>query len=142
MSNKKPKRNAFLELTQLLQENEEKRETFDVKEIIDMREKISLTLFYLSDPISRAYAEYEEASYNRKRNFSQLVADLTGSVGEDGKKIGVTLANELARVKNEEFEKIEVESLRAKDRARIVLEATKQILNAISSRMSNIKPNY
>lgn len=132
----------FKELTQLIAEYEEKRLSFDIKDLIDIRERISLNLFYLSDPISSAISLYERRSYERKSHYSDTIIRLTGEKDSNGKSIGVTLASEMARVENKEHEKLEVEALRIKERARIVLDAAKQILNAISSRMSNIKPNY
>jgi hypothetical protein len=130
-------KHPFLRLSDLIQEYYNKKESFSVKELQDMRENISLTLFYLSDSASTALSKYDKADWERKRSFAELIEE--NKYDDNGDKNTVAVMESLARIANKEKEEAVVEALRQKERVRIILNSTQQILNAIASRLSSIQ---
>ena len=129
----------FFELTQLINSYSENKDSFDIDKLQSMREDISLCLFKLSDSASRALSEVDLADFERKRNYAERFNVHKNEVDESGKTNTVALAENLARIDNKKFEENYCESARKKERVRIILNSTNQILNAISSRLSMIK---
>ncbi len=128
----------FTELSNLIGEYREKKNSFDLKELQTMREDISLCLFYLSDSASLALANYEESEHIRKMKMAEREQFHRNDVDKDGKRITVSEAQNLARIDCKvEVEKSK-ETLRQKERVRIIVSSTSQILNSISSRLSQI----
>jgi len=126
----------FIQLSALVDKYRDNKDSFDVKELQTMREDISLCLFYLSDSVSLAISNYDKEDWNRKHNYAKLIEE--NKYDEDGSKNTVAVTESIARIKNEEAEKKVVEALRMKERVRIIISSTNQILNAISSRLSQI----
>ena len=126
----------FIQLSDLIDRYRDGKNSFDVKELQTMREDISLCLFYLSDSVSLAISNFDKADWDRKRNFSKLIEE--NKCDSEGKKNTVSIAEALSRVQNEPYELEVVEAIRQKERVRIIISATQQILNAISSRLSQI----
>ena len=132
-------KHVFFELTELVDTYSDNKETFDVDKLQSMREDISLCLFKLSDSASRALSEVDLADFARKRNYSERFNFHKRETDDDGKTNTVALAENLARIDNKLFEESYCEAARKKERVRIILSSTNQILNAISSRLSMIK---
>jgi len=131
------KEHPFIRLSDLIKEYSEKKASYSAKELQDMRENISLTLFYLSDSASTALSNYDKADWERKRNYAELIEE--NRYDEEGSKNTVTVMESLARISNKEKEEAVVKALRQKERVRIILSSTQQILNAISSRLHMIE---
>jgi len=131
------KEHPFIRLSDLIKEYSEKKASYSAKELQDMRENISLTLFYLSDSASTALSNYDKADWERKRTYAELIEE--NRYDEEGSKNTVTVMESLARISNKEKEEAVVEALRQKERVRIILSSTQQILNAISSRLHMIE---
>lgn len=129
-------KHPFIELTELVDEYKEKRLTFDAKQLQDMRERISLCYFYLSDSVSKAISNFDAADYERKRNYAELIEK--HKYDEDGSRNTVAVTESLARLDNKEKEEAVVEAIRQKERVKIIMGATTQILNSISSRLNSI----
>jgi hypothetical protein len=131
------KEHPFIRLSDLIKEYSEKKASYSAKELQDMRENISLTLFYLSDSASTALSNYDKADWERKRTYAELIEE--NRYDEEGSKNTVTVMESLARISNKEKEEAVVKALRQKERVRIILSSTQQILNAISSRLHIIE---
>lgn len=127
----------FFRLTELIQEYDKNKNSYDAEELQNIRENISLTLFYLADSASKAISNFDSADYERKRNYAELIEE--HRYDDDGNKNTVAVTESLARIANKEKEEALVEALRQKEKVRIILSSTNQILNAISSRLNMIK---
>jgi flagellar basal body P-ring protein FlgI len=128
----------FTELSGLIDLYKSKKNSFDVKELQTIREDISLSLFYLSDSASQALANYEESEHIRKMRMAEREQFHRNNTDDEGKRITVSEAQNLARVDcRNEVENCKI-ALRQKERVRIIISATSQILNSISSRLSQL----
>ena len=128
----------FTELSNLINEYRDNKNSFDINKLQTMREDISLCLFYLSDSASLALANYEESEHNRKMKMAEREQHHRNDTDKDGKRVTVAEAQNLARMDcRTEVEKSK-ESLRQKERVRIIVSSTSQILNSISSRLAQI----
>jgi|SRR5699024_2563777 len=127
----------FYRLTNLIEDYDKKRNSYDVNDLQDLRENIALSLFYLADSASIAISNYDRADYERKRNYAELLEKHRFS--KDGSKNTVSRKESLARIDNDEKEKNLVEALRQKQKVKILISSTNQILNALSSRIAMIK---
>ena len=132
-----PKQHPFLELSDLIDKYKKNKDSFDVKELQTMREDIALCVFYLSDSASQAIANADSADYNRKRNYAEQIE--ANKYDTNGNKNTVSTAESLARVANKDFEEKLTLALRQKERVKIILNSTNQILNALSSRINMTK---
>lgn len=135
MSNKE--KHPFLRLTDLIEDYDKNKNSYDAEMLQDLRENISLTLFYLADSASIAVSNYDAADFERKRNYAELIEE--HRYDENGNKNTVSVTESLARIYNKEKEEAVIEALRQKKKIDIILSATNQILNAISSRLNMIK---
>lgn len=133
MSNEKKHKHPFLELSDLIDEYRDNKDSFDAKQLQNMRESISLCLFYLSDSASIAISNFDKADWERKRNYAELVEK--HKYDDEGNKNTVVVAESLARLDNKEQEEAVVEAIRQKERVKIILNSTQLILHAISSRL-------
>lgn len=131
------KQHPFIELSLLIDKYRDNKDSFDVKELQTMREEISLCLFYLSDSVSQAISNYDKTDWERKRSYAQLIED--HRFDEEGGKNTVAVMESLARLGNKEAEEKTAEALRMKERVRIIISATTNILHAISSRLNIIQ---
>ena len=133
MSDKEKKPHPFIELSELINTYRDNKDTFDAKQLQDMRESISLCLFYLSDSASVAISNFDKADWERKRNYAELIDK--HKYDAEGNKNTVTVSESLARLDNKEYEEAVVEAIRQKERVKIILNSTQLILHAISSRL-------
>lgn len=131
-------KHPFLQLSEIINEYRDNRLSFDVKELQDMRERISLLLFYMSDSASKAMSQQESADFDRKRNYAERIDFWKNETDEDGKRYTVAASEAKARIDNEEYEKAYVEATRKQQRVKIILESTRHILNSIASRLSQV----
>jgi len=126
-------RNAFHVLNDLIDEYSDKRESYDIDALQNIRESIALQLFYLSSDYAVAISKFDAADWERKRNYAELVEK--HKYDADGNKNTVIVSESLARIENKDYELAVVESLRQKERAKLIVSATTQILNSISSKI-------
>lgn len=132
MSNKHP----FVRLTELIQEYDENKESYDVHKLQLLREEISINLFYMSESAAEALSNYDFAEHARKTKTAEREQHYHTQLGSNGKAMTVSEASNLARIDcKEEVEKCK-ETLRQKKRVEIVLSSVQQILNALSTRIS------
>lgn len=132
-------KHPYIKLSELIDEYNKDKNSYDKNRLQDLRENISLTLFYLADSFSLAISNYDAADWNRKRNYAELIE--ANEYDEDGNKNTVAVKESLARIGNKEYEEKVVEALRQKEKARMILSATNQVLNSISSRLHMIQQN-
>lgn len=129
----------WFKLNELIEEYSENRETYNAEKLQELREGISLQLFFLSDSFSVAISLYDQKEHIRKSKMAEREQHYRSEKGSDGKSMTVAEAANLARIDcSQEVEDCK-EALRQKKRAEIVLMATQQILNAISSRIHMVK---
>lgn len=136
MSPEKEK-NAFHKLNQLIDEYSDNKDSYDIDKLQDIRESIALQLFYLSSDYATAISKFDASDWERKRNYAELVEK--HKFDSNGVKNTVVTTESLARIENKEYELAVVESLRQKERAKLIVSATTQILNAISSKIIQLK---
>lgn len=133
-------KHPFIKLSEIIEEYESKRTSFDADGLQDIRERIALLLFHLSDSASRAMSQQESADFNRKRNYAECFENWHNETDmQTGKKYTVAAAENKARIDNKVFEEEYVEATRKQQRVRIILSSTQQILNSIASRLNNIQ---
>ena len=132
------KPHPFIELSNLIDEYSENRHTYDAPKLQNIRESISLALFYLSDSASQALANYEMSEHTRKTKMAEREQYHRNEVGSDGKHMTVAEAANLARIDCKAETEDCKNALRQKERVRIILSSTQQILNSISTRLSLI----
>jgi hypothetical protein len=135
----KEKLHPFLRLTQLVEEYDENKESYDVNKLQLLREELSINLFYMSDSASIALSNYDFAEHARKTKTAEREQFYHTQIGSNGKSMTVAEAANLARIDcKEEVEKCK-ETLRQKKRVEITLSAVSQILNALSTRISIVR---
>lgn len=130
------KSNPFKELSNLIGKYAENKDHYDVENLQNIREDISLCLFYLSSDYAKAVSNFDRADWERKRNYAELIEQ--NKYAEDGSKNTVVQIESLARIANKEKEEEVVEAIRQKERARLIVSSTTQILNAISSKIQQL----
>lgn len=129
----------WYKLNSLIDDYSENRESFNADKLQELRENISLQLFYLSDSFSVAISTYDQKEHTRKSKMAEQEQFYRGQTGADGKNMTIAEASNLARIDTaKEVEECK-EALRQKKRAEIVLIAVQQILHAISSRLHMVK---
>lgn len=133
------KSSPFLELSELIDRYAEGKDSFDIEGLQNIREDISLCLFYLSSDYAKAISNYDRADWERKRSYAELID--AHKYSEDGSKNTVVVTESLARRDNKDKEEEVVEALRQKERAKLVVSSTTQILNAISSKIQQLNKN-
>lgn len=115
------------------------RNSMTTEELQDLRESLSYNLFLLSDSASLAVSKYEAKDYERKALQAERIEYYRNSIdSRTGKNHTISDAERLARLELKDIEKEVVEALRQKERVRIIITAVQQILNSISSRISQI----
>lgn len=129
-------KNAFYELEKLIDEYADTQGNYDIDKLQTIRENIALQLYYLSSDYAIAISQYDSADWERKRNYAELVEK--HKYADDGSKNTVAVMESLARIENKEYELSVVEALRKKERAKLIVSATTQILNAISSKIHQL----
>lgn len=140
MNRHKNNTNPFSILTELIDKYNNERENMTVEEVQDLRENMSLNLFYISSDIAKAISNYEAKDYERKRLFAEKEESYRSDTDpRTGKIYTVADSERLARIDCKHIEVELSEALRQKERARIILTAVQQILNALSSRITILK---
>jgi len=126
-------------LNNLIDDYANNRDSFDIEKLQNLRESISLQLFYLSDNFSEYISSYDQMEHVRKTKTAEREQHWRTQKDDDGKSMTIAEASNRARMETTvEVENCK-EALRKKKRAEIVLTAVGQILNAISSRLNMIK---
>lgn len=128
----------FNKLVELIEEYTEKKQNMTVEELQTMREDISLNLFLMNDSAAKAISNYDAEDYKRKRFYAERQEHYRGKQNENGKLYTVADSERLARLESKDVDDRVVEALRQKERVRLIITATKEILNAIAGRISQI----
>ena len=125
-------RHPFVELTLLIGEWKEKRNSFDIKQLQDFRERLALSFFYISDGVGQVYSNHLASEHSRKQKYAERV--------NFHRKNSSTISESenTARLDTKKEADTEIETLKQKERVKIVVEAVKQILNSVSTRISQI----
>lgn len=127
-------------LTMLVDKYNSYRDNMTVEEVQDLRENMSLNLFYLSSDIAKAISNYESKDYERKRKFAEIEESYRSDTDpRTGKIYTVADSERMARIQCKDIEVELSEALRQKERARVILTAVQQILNALSSKITILK---
>ena len=131
--------NSWTLLNSLIDDYSENRTTYNAEKLQDLRESISLQLFYLSDSFSEYISTYDQMEHVRKTKTAEREQFWRTQKDEDGK--AMTIAEAANRARMETTVEVEncKEALRKKKRAEIVLTAVGQILNSISSRLNMVR---
>ena len=132
-------KHPFTRLTELIEEYKQNKESFDANKLQSLREDIALTLFYLSDSASQSIANYDAAEHVRKSKMAEREQFYRNDTDNEGKRITATEAQNLARIDCRAEVEVSKNALRQKERVRIILSSTNQILNAIASRINTIQ---
>lgn len=129
----------FYKLSELIDKFNTDRNSLDLSGLQDLRENIALTLFYLSDSVSQTIANAESNDYARKRFYSEKEELYRNTVDErTNKHYNVADSERLARLDAKEVDEACAFAFKQKERARLVVLATQQILNSISGRISQL----
>lgn len=135
MSEKHP----FYKLSALIDKFNEERNKLDLKGLQDLREDIALTLFYLSDSVSMTIANAESNDFTRKRFYAEKEEFYRNEIDErTGKHHNVADSERKARLDAKEVDAACAHAFKQKERARLVVLATQQILNSISGRIAQL----
>lgn len=126
------KKHPFAFLSALVDLYAEYRESYDYKKLSELRENISLTLFYLADTASSNIADYDKKDYERKRAYAESELKL-----KENKERGTTVKDieNQARVECKSFDDACADALKEKENTRMIIAAANQILNAIATRL-------
>ena len=109
------------------------------QELQDLRENISLNLFYLSDSVSQTIANAESNDYARKRFYAEKEEYYRNQIDErTNKYYNVADSERLARLDAKEVDEACAFAFKQKERARLVVIAVQQILNSISARVNQL----
>lgn len=129
----------FYKLSSLIDTYNTQRNVLDVKGLQELRENISLTLFYLSDDAAKAVANFDSKEYERRRFYADREEFYRNDIdARTGKNFNVADSERKARLDAKQIDEETVTALRQKERVRIILNATNQILNSISGRISQL----
>lgn len=129
----------FYKLSSLIDTYNTQRNVLDVKGLQELRENISLTLFYLSDDAAKAVANFDSKEYERRRFYADREEFYRNDIdSRTGKNFNVADSERKARLDAKQIDEETVTALRQKERVRIILNATNQILNSISGRISQL----
>lgn len=121
--------NKFEYLTSLIEQYDKEKDSFDLKKMQELRDNISLNLFYLSDAFSAALSNYNMAEHNRKIKMASSTLKYRDQ--------GFTLSESenKSRIDCKQEAQEETKALKQKERVRIILSTCTHILNSISSRI-------
>ena len=131
--------NYFSQMSDLIQKFNNEKLDMTVTELQTLREDISLCLFYLSDDAAKAIANYESNDFKRKQLQAEKETKYRESIDpKTNKNYTVADSERKARLELKDIEQKLSESCRQKERAKIVLNAVREILNAISSKINQL----
>lgn len=126
-------------LTELIDSFNTNRNSMTLQQLQDLRENISLNLFYISDDASKAIANFEAKEYERRRFYADREEYYRNDIDErTGKIYNVADSERKARLDAKEIDEETITALRQKERVRIIINSINQILNSISGRISQI----
>lgn len=129
----------FYKLSSLIDKYNTERNLLDIKGLQDLRENISLTLFYLSDDAAKAVANFDSKEYERRRFYAEREEHYRNSIDDrTSKNFNVADSERKARLDAKQIDEETVTALRQKERIRVILNATNQILNSLSGRISQL----
>lgn len=129
----------FYHLSDLIDKYNQERNTLDLKQLQDLREDIALTLFYMSDSCAQTIANAESKDYDRKRFYAEREETYRKEIDErTGKHYNVADSERLARLDSKEVDDACAFAFKQKERARLVVLATQQILNSLSGRIAQL----
>lgn len=129
----------FYKLSELIDKYNTDRNTLDIRQLQDLREDIALTLFYLSDSCAQTIANAESKDFDRKRFYAEREEYYRKDIDErTGKNFNVADSERLARLDSKKVDDDCAFAFKQKERARLVVLATQQILNSISGRISQL----
>ncbi len=129
----------FYKLSELIDTFNENRNRMTAQELQDLRENISLNLFYLSDSVSQTIANAESNDYARKRFYAEKEEYYRNQIDErTNKYYNVADSERLARLDAKEVDEACAFAFKQKERARLVVIAVQQILNSISARVNQL----
>lgn len=132
-------KHPFNAISELIDTFNNERNSMTAEELQDLRELISYNLFLLSDSAALAISKYEAKDYERKSLQAERIEHYRNSIDDrTGKNYTISDAERLARLELKDIEKEVVEALRQKERVKIIIIAVQQILNSLSSRISQI----
>ena len=129
----------FYKLSELIDLFNTNRNSMTVNELQDLRENISLNLFYLSDSVSQTIANAESKDYERKRFYAEKEEYYRNQIDERTNKCyNVADSERLARLDAKDVDEACAFAFKQKERARLVVIAVQQILNSISARVNQL----
>lgn len=129
----------FYRLSDLIDKYNEQRNTLDVKELQDLREDLALQLFYMSDSCAQTIANAESKDFDRKRHYAEREEFYRKDIdNRTGKNYNVADSERLARLDSKEVDDACAFAFKQKERARLVVLATQQILNSLSGRIAQL----
>lgn len=129
----------FYKLSELIDLFNTNRNKMTVNELQDLRENISLNLFYLSDSVSQTIANAESKDYERKRFYAEKEEYYRNQIDERTNKCyNVADSERLARLDAKDVDEACAFAFKQKERARLVVIAVQQILNSISARVNQL----
>lgn len=129
----------FYKLSSLIDRYNVERNLLDIKGLQDLRETISLTLFYLSDDAAKAVANFDSKEYERRRFYAEREEHYRNSIDDrTNKNFNVADSERKARLDAKQIDEETITALRQKERIRVILNATNQILNSLSGRISQL----
>lgn len=111
------------------------RKSFDKKELQDVRERISLSLFYLSDLYSEVRSESEAAEFRRKLCYAQEEERLRNF--SEKKMTREQIMNE-TRIKCVDADEELISANKDYYKIRMIVETAHQILHSIASRLNQL----
>jgi hypothetical protein len=127
------------DLTNAINTYNDNRHSFDKNGLQDIRDRVSLSLFYLSDFYSMTRADAEAAEFNKKLCLAQTEESLRGRINGDTNKPmnREQLINE-SRILCQSKELDMIEANRKYYKIRMIVETATQILNSIASRINQL----
>lgn len=136
------KNTAFHDLSELIDKFNTQRETMTVNELQELRENIALSVFYMSDDASKAVANSESKDFERKRFYAEREEHYRNLVDErTGKYFNVADSERKARLDAQKIDEACAFAVKQKERVRLVILATQQILNSIAMRINQLSKN-
>ena len=117
-------KHPFERLSDLIDDYAKNKNSYDANKLQNLRENIALNLFYLSDSASEALSRYDRAEHERKMKMAEREQFHREEEDDNGKRMTVTEAQNLARIDCRDEVNASKEAHRQKERVRIILKLT------------------